>query len=107
MKQPYDEFETQSAGERAALIAETLPRQIVVAQKLPGYAGLKNIDAAAIDGREALAALPVLRKSDLVALQQATPPLIQSSHPSTHPTFLRPTSTTTPPGSPSRRPQGW
>ncbi|WP_413720168.1 phenylacetate--CoA ligase family protein [Silicimonas sp. MF1-12-2] len=74
MKQPYDEFETQSAGERAALIAETLPKQIAVAQKLPGYAGLKNIDAAAIDGREALAALPVLRKSDLVALQQATPP---------------------------------
>jgi phenylacetate-CoA ligase len=74
MTEPYDALETQSAAERAALIAEALPKQIALAQGLPGYAALTGVDAAAIDGRSALAALPVLRKSDLVALQKAHPP---------------------------------
>ena len=74
MTEPYDALETQSAAERAALIATALPKQIALAQGLPGYAALKDVDAAAIDGRAALAALPVLRKSDLVALQKAHPP---------------------------------
>lgn len=74
MNQPYDELERQSAADREALIADTLPGQIALAQSLPGYAALSDIDAATVNGRSALAALPVLRKSDLVALQKTAPP---------------------------------
>ena len=74
MTEPYDALETQSPAERTALIAEALPKQIALARSLPGYAALQDVDAAAIDGRAALATLPVLRKSDLVALQKAHPP---------------------------------
>ncbi|MFC6689058.1 phenylacetate--CoA ligase family protein [Jhaorihella thermophila] len=75
MSQYYDALETRSADERAAAIAEALPRQIRLAQAAPGYAGsLDDVDADQIATVEALARLPVLRKSELSRAQKANPP---------------------------------
>jgi phenylacetate-CoA ligase len=54
-----------------------LPAHIAHAQKnAPGFARiLAGVDAAAVNSREALARLPVTRKSDLGDLQKAMPPL--------------------------------
>ncbi|WP_102108612.1 phenylacetate--CoA ligase family protein [Oceaniglobus roseus] len=66
----YDERETQTADARAAFLARALPRQVALAQALPGYAAnLTGFRAEEVSSREALAALPVLRKSDLVRAQ--------------------------------------
>ncbi|MCW5752894.1 MAG: AMP-binding protein [Alphaproteobacteria bacterium] len=55
---------------------KALARQIANARSnTKHYARLfRRVDPAAIDGREALAALPVTRKSELKALQAAAPP---------------------------------
>ncbi|RMF35914.1 MAG: phenylacetate--CoA ligase family protein [Alphaproteobacteria bacterium] len=75
MAEFYDALETRSADERAADLAEALPAQIARAQALPGWAGrLAGVDPRAITGPGALPALPVLRKSDLAALQAERPP---------------------------------
>ncbi|NNL74420.1 MAG: AMP-binding protein [Silicimonas sp.] len=74
MIKPYDALERRSADDRASWLAGALPKQIAVAKDLPGNRGLAETDPRAVTGRDALAALPVLRKSDLVALQQADPP---------------------------------
>ena len=66
----YDDLETRSDDERAADLARALPEQIARAQRLPGYAeALAGVDPASVTSKEALAALPVLRKSDLHAAQ--------------------------------------
>lgn len=71
----YDTLETRSAVKRAADLAARLPQQIARAQGLPGYAAaLDAVDAASIRDRDALARLPVLRKSDLSRAQAAQPP---------------------------------
>ncbi|AVO37743.1 phenylacetate--CoA ligase family protein [Pukyongiella litopenaei] len=71
----YDKLETRSADERAADIARALPEQIARAQELAGFrASLGDIDAASVTGADALAALPVLRKSELSRAQAAQPP---------------------------------
>ncbi len=75
MSQYYDALETRSADERAAALAEALPRQIARAQSAPGYAGsLDGVDPASITTVEDLAALPVLRKSELSRAQAENPP---------------------------------
>ena len=75
MSQFFDELETRSADARAAEIAERLPQQIALAQRLDGYGkSLNGVDASRITSVEALAALPVLRKSDLGAAQKKAPP---------------------------------
>ena len=75
MSSYYDALETRSAQDRAAFWAKALPAQIARAQALPGYAQtLAGVDAAAVTGPAALAALPVLRKAGLVAAQRAQPP---------------------------------
>ena len=75
MTSPYDDLEGRSADARAAAVATALPEQVARAKTLPGYAdALAGIEASAIGDRDALAALPVLRKSDLVAAQKAAPP---------------------------------
>jgi phenylacetate-CoA ligase len=71
----FDALETRSADARAADLARQLPQQIARAQALPGNSALKQVDADTIISRAALAALPVLRKSDLAGAQAATPPL--------------------------------
>ncbi|MEL7165217.1 MAG: phenylacetate--CoA ligase family protein [Pseudomonadota bacterium] len=72
----YDDLETRNADERARDLRVALQDQVGRAQVLAGYAdSLGAIDALKIDGVADLAALPVLRKSDLGAAQKAHPPL--------------------------------
>jgi phenylacetate-CoA ligase len=66
----YDDLEARSEAERAAALAEVLPLQVRAAQALPGYrVALEGHDPARITSREALARLPVLRKSALTQAQ--------------------------------------
>ncbi|WP_323784466.1 phenylacetate--CoA ligase family protein [Thalassovita sp.] len=75
MSRFFDDLETRSADERAAALTEALPKQIARAQGLPGYRGsLDGVDAATVRSVEDLAALPVLRKSDLSRAQEANYP---------------------------------
>jgi phenylacetate-CoA ligase len=72
---PYDTLETRSPDARAAALAVALPAAIARAQAAPGQAAfLAGVDAETITDRAALARLPVLRKSALVAAQAARPP---------------------------------
>ena len=72
----YDDLETRSPDAREAALAEALAGQITRAQKLSGYAeALAGVDARAVTSREALARLPVLRKSDLGTAQATSAPL--------------------------------
>ena len=75
MTSHYDQLEIRSARRRAAEIAADLPNQIACARALPGYAErFRAVDASKVTDRVALADLPVLRKSELMALQAARPP---------------------------------
>jgi phenylacetate-CoA ligase len=72
----YDQLETRDPAQRELaqfnLLPDLLRRAI---DKAPGWAAqLKGIDPAAITSREALARLPVLRKSALKELQAKSPP---------------------------------
>ncbi|MFQ6754040.1 phenylacetate--CoA ligase family protein [Cereibacter sphaeroides] len=72
----YDDLETRSADARAADLARTLPRLIAHARTTPALSqSLAGVDPEAITSVEALAALPVVRKADLVAAQKTHPPL--------------------------------
>jgi phenylacetate-CoA ligase len=76
MPSDYDLLETRSADARRAALSEELPKLIATAQGLPGYRdGLAGVAAEAVTDLEALSKLPVLRKSDLAALQSEAPPL--------------------------------
>jgi len=68
----HDALETRSPAEREAALLAALPAQVLAAQALPGFAqALAGVDAQAVCTRSALAALPVLRKSELLKRQQA------------------------------------
>ena len=72
----YDKLETRSADERAGDLARDLPTQIARARALSGYAdSLANVDPAAITTVADLAALPVLRKSEIGQAQASNAPL--------------------------------
>ncbi|MFG6590216.1 phenylacetate--CoA ligase family protein [Sulfitobacter sp. 1A12157] len=74
-KPHFDDLETRSTDQRAADLAQALPQQIARAQGLPGYGEtLKGVDASQITSAEALADLPVLRKSELGKAQAAQAP---------------------------------
>ena len=71
----FDTFETRAPAEREADLFDRLPAVLTAAMKAPAYAErLKGIDPRSITSREALARLPVLRKSELPALQRASLP---------------------------------
>ncbi len=72
----YDELETRSADEREAALFDALPGHIAHAKARAAYFRdlLSGIDTGAVRNREALARLPVTRKSDLIAHQKAAPP---------------------------------
>jgi len=72
----YDALETRDPEQREAALMETLPRQIAHAKERTPYFAklLANIEPAAVTSREALAALPVTRKSRLSDLQRQAPP---------------------------------
>ena len=72
----YDALEARAPRERETALMAALPRQLAHAkQNAPGWAQiLKDVDAAAVTTRAALADLPVTRKSDLPELQKSMPP---------------------------------
>ena len=73
----YDRLETRAPKGREAALMLGLPKLIAHAKKnAPGFARiLAKVNPAKIRSRDALAALPVTRKSDLKDLQAQTPPL--------------------------------
>lgn len=75
MTRHYDALETRSRSEREADLFARLPGVLAAAAKAPAYAErFKGIDLKSITSRDALAKLPVLRKSELPALHKDTPP---------------------------------
>src|ERR1700760_2670507 len=75
MPDHYDSLETRGPAEREKAQSAALSALVARAVAAPGWAKhLAGIDPAAVTSRAALAKLPLLRKSDLVALQKAAPP---------------------------------
>jgi phenylacetate-CoA ligase len=75
MPDHYDTLEIRSADERERDLVGRLPSLIASALKAPGWQEhLKGVDAKAVNSREALAKLPVMRKSALPLMQKASPP---------------------------------
>ncbi|RST84815.1 phenylacetate--CoA ligase family protein [Aquibium carbonis] len=76
MKAYFDELETRDPERREADLFGRLPGFLAGAlRRAPGLMRwLGGIDPAAITSRAALAALPVLRKSELMAFQAENPP---------------------------------
>ncbi|NMG37252.1 AMP-binding protein [Azoarcus sp. TTM-91] len=72
----YDARETRDPAQRESELCARLPALIAHAQMhAPAYARLlAGVDAEAVSSREALARLPVTRKSELVELQRAARP---------------------------------
>lgn len=71
----YDSLETREQAAREADLFSRLPGVLRSAMTAPAYADrLKGVDPAAVTSREALAGLPVLRKSELPALHKASTP---------------------------------
>src|SRR5262252_6650019 len=71
----YDALETRAPDERETDLFARLPGILHHAMAAPAYAAhLKGIDPALITSRDALARLPVLRKSELPALHKAALP---------------------------------
>ncbi len=73
MSEFYDALETRNPAERELALFAALPAQIAHAQAhAPAFADvLAGVDASTITSREALARLPVTRKTDVLARQQA------------------------------------
>lgn len=70
----FDALETRAPAERDAALLAALPAHIARAQqRSPAFAQiLQGVDAGAVTTRAALARLPVTRKSELLARQQAS-----------------------------------
>lgn len=75
-EQHFDELETRDPEVREKALFAALTGHLVHAQaNARAYAQtLADIDCASITGRDALASLPLTRKSDLIELQQKAPP---------------------------------
>ncbi len=75
MSDHYDILETRDPAAREAALFARVPQIIAHAMTAPGWAAhLKGVDPKSITSRAALAELPLLRKSSLVALQKDNPP---------------------------------
>ena len=71
----YDELETRDPEMRERELLGRLPNVIALALSAPGWAEqLAGVEPNAVTSRAALAALPVLRKSDMLARQKMRPP---------------------------------
>jgi phenylacetate-CoA ligase len=72
----YDALEARPAAQREAALLAALPGQVAHAQRASRAMAeiLRGIDAAQVTSREALARLPVTRKHELLARQQAQRP---------------------------------
>ncbi len=73
MSEFFDTFETRTPAAREAALMAALPTQIAHAQTRTAAMAeiLAGVDAAGVTSRAALARLPVTRKSELLARQQA------------------------------------
>ncbi|MGI9024112.1 MAG: phenylacetate--CoA ligase family protein [Burkholderiaceae bacterium] len=70
-----DGRESRDPEAREADLMQRLPGSIARAKTASGFAKLlADVDATSITSRAALAALPITRKSDLKAMQEASPP---------------------------------
>ena len=71
MSTHYDTLETRTPAEREAALMNALPQQVAHAKaNAPFFTRwLKDVDAASVTSRAALARLPVLRKSTLGEVQ--------------------------------------
>jgi phenylacetate-coenzyme A ligase PaaK-like adenylate-forming protein len=75
MADHYDGLETRDPDARERDLFARVSEIVARALTAPGWAGhLAGLDPASVTSRAALARLPLLRKSDLVALQKAHPP---------------------------------
>jgi phenylacetate-CoA ligase len=75
MPEYYDVLETSDREQREQELFGSLPDLIAHAMTAPGWeAQLAGVDPASVTSRSALAKLPLLRKSDLGALQKQNPP---------------------------------
>ena len=75
MSDHFDALESRAARDRDRDQGTALTASVARALTAPGWAKhLAGVDARAVDSRAALARLPVLRKSDLLALQKDSPP---------------------------------
>jgi phenylacetate-CoA ligase len=75
MGEHYDALETRDPATREHELLAVLPQIVARAVTAPGWAKhLKGVDPKAVTTRAALAKLPVLRKSELAALQKENPP---------------------------------
>src|SRR5690349_9381617 len=75
MPEHYDALETRDPAVREREQLARLGSVIARATTAPGWAKhLSGIDAKSVTSREALAKLPVLRKSDIAVLQKENPP---------------------------------
>ena len=71
----YDTLETRDPSERETAQAAALPGLLARALSAPGWKErLAGVEAKSVAAHAALAKLPVLRKSDIAALQKQTPP---------------------------------
>lgn len=68
----FDALETRDPAERERNLLERLPKQLAFARERSVHyqRAFRDADCAGVDTREALAALPVTRKSDLTELQK-------------------------------------
>jgi phenylacetate-CoA ligase len=73
MSQHFDALETRAPEVREAALMAALPAQVAHAKtKAPAFAELlKDVDAASVNSRAALAKLPVIRKYELLERQKA------------------------------------
>lgn len=69
----YDALETRDPAQREAALMAALPDHVAQAQRMASAFAeiLRGVDAAAVSSRAALARLPVTRKYELLARQQA------------------------------------
>jgi len=75
MPDHYDPLETRVRTLRDSEEFATLPKIVAHAIRAPGWAKqLAGVDVKHVNSRAALAKLPVLRKSDIAALQKDNPP---------------------------------
>lgn len=81
----FDDLEGRSQADREADLFARLPGFLANAVDFaPGLAKwLDGYDLSAVKSREALAKLPVLRKADLMEMQQASPPFGGFANPAT------------------------
>jgi phenylacetate-CoA ligase len=75
MADHYDKLETRDPKARERDLMGRLPGLVMAAMSAPGWARhLQHVDAELVVSRAALAKLPVMRKSELPAMQKADPP---------------------------------